>query len=303
MENISGQATGTALSRRGARATGLLRGKRVQQVVANTVGYVLLGIITAIVMVPLVWTFSSSLKAVHELWEYPPKWIPDEILWTNYIEAWNYLPFFRLFLNTMLLVVLNSAGQLLTIPLVAFGFARLRFKGRKSMFILLLSVMMIPWQVQLIPSYIMFHRLGWVGSYLPLFVPSFFATNPFMIFLMRQYLMTIPRELDEAARVDGASYLQVLYHVLMPLLKPPITIMLVFTFLGVWNDYLGPLLYASGRENYTLALGLTFFKTRIGNLLNYLMAMSLVMLIPPMVIYFLAQRHIIGGIAAVGLKG
>lgn len=303
MEHSSSQAGSAALPRRGARTTGFLRGKRAQKTVVNTMGYVLLGIITAIVLVPLAWTFSSSLKAVHEMWAYPPKWIPDEILWNNYVEAWNYLPFFRFFLNTMLLVVLNSAGQLLTIPLVAFSFARLRFKGRNTMFILLLSVMMIPWQVQLIPSYIMFHRLGWVGSYLPLFVPSFFATNPFMIFLMRQYLMTIPRELDEAARVDGASYLQVLYHVLIPLLKPPITIMLVFTFLDVWNDYLGPLLYASGRDNYTLALGLTFFRTRIGNLLNYLMAMSLVMLIPPMVIYFFAQKHIIGGIAAIGLKG
>jgi multiple sugar transport system permease protein len=283
--------------------TGFLKGKRAQEAIANTIGYILLGVITVTVLIPLAWTVSSSLKAVHEMYAFPPKWIPDKPLWQNYVEAWNYLPFFRFFLNTTLLVVLNSVGQLVSIPLVAYGFARLRFKGRNVMFMLLLSMMMVPWYVQLIPTYIMYKELGWVGTYLPLFVPSFFATNAFVIFLMRQYLMTIPRELDEAARVDGASYLQVLFHVLLPLLKPVITIMLVFTFLDVWNDYLGPLLFLSGRENYTLAIGLAFFRTRIGNLLNYLMAMSVVMLVPPTIIYFLAQRHIIGGIAAVGIKG
>ena len=276
--------------------------KKLEQRLLDAVGYILLTMISVIVLIPLAWTVSSSFKPIGEFYRFPPEWIPEQIRWQNYIEAWRMQPFTRFFLNTMLLVVLNTLGGVLSVPPVAYSFARLRFKGRQFMFIVLISVLMVPWNVRLIPTYILFHKLGWVGTYLPLFVPSFFG-GAFMIFLTRQYLMTIPKELDEAARVDGASHLQVLVQVLLPLLKPPLIILAVFTFLDTWNEYLGPLIYLSKRETYTLALGLAFFRTRVGNQLHYLMAMSVVMLIPPMLTYFFAQRHIIGGIASVGLKG
>lgn len=286
-----------------ATGTTFWESRRVRDRIANGVGYVFLTIITVIVLIPLVWTVSSSLKTVPELYAFPPTFMPETPQWQNYPDAWNRLPFARFFANTMLLAILNIVGKLVSVSLVAYGFARLRFTGRNMMFMLLLSVMMLPHHVTLIPTYILYRQLGMVGTYWPLFLPSFFGGAPFLIFLTRQYLMTLPKDLDEAAAVDGANRLQILFHVLLPLLKPPLTIVVVFTFLDVWNDYLGPLIYLNDREMYTLALGLTFFQTRIGNLLNYLMAMSVAMLILPMIVYFLAQRHIIGGIASVGIKG
>ncbi len=253
-------------------------------------------------LIPLFWMVSTALKSRAQTWLFPPQWIPDPIVWSNFPEVFAVVPFLQYIQNTLLIVGWNVAGAAFSTALVAYGFARLRFPGRDFLFLLLIATLMIPYQVTLIPTFILFRMLGWINTYLPLTVPAF-TGSAFFIFLMRQYMMSLPFELDDAARIDGCNTFQVLFYILLPLCVPPLAIVVVFTFIGVWSDFLGPLLYLHENEKYTIALGLSVLRGRHGTDYNLLMAASLMAVIPTLILYFFAQNKLIGGIASVGLKG
>jgi multiple sugar transport system permease protein len=204
--------------------------------------------------------------------------------------------------NTAFLVFANIIGELVSVPLIAFAFARLRFPGKRFFFLLMLATMMLPSQVKLIPLYWIYSKVGMLNSYWPLILPSFFG-SPFFIFLMVQYMKTIPTELDDAARIDGANTWQILYRVILPLCIPPLTILAVFTFLWTWNSFLDPLIYINDFEAYPVQLGLAMFRGRYSVEWNLFMAATLITIIPVLVVYFFSQNKLIGGIASVGIKG
>ena len=277
---------------------------RRRRVLLNACGHLLLIGLTVIFLIPLLWMVSTALKERGQTWLWPPQWIPRPIVWGNFSQVFELAPFGRFFANTMVLVFWNVLGTVLSCTIVAYGFARLNFPGRRLLFMLLLSTLMLPGHVTMIPTFILFKTLGWYNTFLPLTVPAF-TGSAFYIFLMRQYLMTIPMDLDDAARIDGCNYLQVFYRILLPLCVPPLTIMVVFTFLATWNDFFGPLIYLSDQSRYPIALGLALFQGLIAGSTNWnlLMAASLMSTIPPLVVYYFAQDKLIGGIASVGLKG
>jgi multiple sugar transport system permease protein len=253
-------------------------------------------------MIPLFWMLSTSLKARFEVFAYPPEIIPSTIQWGNFSEIFTRVPLGRYMLNTTVLVIANVIGQLVSVPLVAYAFARLRFPGRDTIFFIVIATMMVPTQVTLIPLYTLYQRLGMVDTYWPLILPSFFG-NPFFIFLMRQYIKTLPRDLDDAARIDGAGTWGILYRIILPLCIPPLTIIMVYQFLWTWNDFIQPLIYIGNTDMYTLQLGLSMFRGRFTVEWHLLMAAALVSVLPQLLVYFFAQRRLIGGIASVGLKG
>jgi ABC-type glycerol-3-phosphate transport system permease component len=260
--------------------------------------------LVAVIMVgiPVGWMISTAFKERTQIFAWPPVYWPDPFRWQNFTEVLEKIPFIRFAANSLFLAVMNIIGRLISCTVVAYSFARLRFPGRNLLFMLLLSSLMLPWQVTLIPTFALFQRLGWVDTYLPLIVPAFFG-HAFFIFLMRQYIMTIPRELDEAARIDGASTWGVFMRVILPLCTPPMILITVFTFLGTWNDFMGPLLYLSDYERYTIQLGLNMLRGRFNIQWNLIMAGSLMAVLPCIIIFFLTQKHLIGGIANVGIKG
>ncbi len=264
--------------------------------------YTTLVVLAIVFMIPLFWMISTALKARYEVFAYPPEIIPSDIQWANFREIFTRVPLGRYMLNTVILVVANIAGQLLAVPLVAYAFARLRFPGRDTIFFIVIATMMVPAQVTLIPLYSLYQRIGLVNTYWPLILPSLFG-SPFFIFLMRQYIKSLPRELDDAARIDGAGTWGILYRIILPLCTAPLTIIMVYQFLWTWNDFLHPLIYIGDTDMYTLQLGLSMFRGRFTVEWNLLMAAALVSVIPQLVIYFLVQRKLIGGIASVGLKG
>jgi multiple sugar transport system permease protein len=263
---------------------------------------VLLFLAVVVIGIPVGWVFLTSLKSAQQLFAWPPVVFPDRLHWENYTNVIEKIPFLRFAANTLFIAVMNILGRILSCSLVAFAFARLRFPGRDFLFMLLLSTMMIPHQVTLIPTFALFQKLGWVGTYLPLIVPSFFG-DAFFIFLMRQYIMTLPRDLDEAARIDGATTWDIFARIIMPLCIPPIVLITVLTFLWKWNDFLNPLIYISNYDDYTIQLGLNMLKGRFNIEWGMIMAGSLLAMSPCVIIYFLTQRYLIGGIANVGIKG
>ncbi|MFQ5433723.1 MAG: carbohydrate ABC transporter permease, partial [Anaerolineae bacterium] len=241
-------------------------------------------------------------KGNKQLFQLPPAWVPNPLAWQNFAQVFKEVPFGRFLTNSVVLVVWNVVGQVVSCTLIAYGFARLRFPGRDALFLVLLATLMVPRQVTLVPQFILFAKLGWVNTYLPLILPAF-TGSPFLIFLMRQYMMTIPLDLDEAATIDGASRLQILRHVIMPISVPALILVAVFTFTDVWNDFMGPLIYLNDPKKFTVSLGLSFFQGAKETSWHLLMAGSLMSMIPPMILFFLAQKRLLGGLAATGLKG
>jgi multiple sugar transport system permease protein len=276
--------------------------RRVQRIVGHTLGHLFMLVLSAVFLIPLFWMVSTALKTRAQTWIFPPEWIPNPVVWENFPRVFEVVPFVLYVQNTLLIVAWNIVGAVLSTALVAYGFARLRFPGRDFLFMLLIATLMIPYQVTLIPTFILFKLLGWINTYLPLTVPAF-TGSAFFIFLMRQYLMSIPFELDDAARIDGCNTFQVLFYILMPLCVPPLAIVVVFTFIGIWSDFLGPLLYLNEDEKYTIGLGLNLLRGRHDTDYNLLMAASLMAVLPTLIVYFLAQNKLIGGISSVGLKG
>jgi multiple sugar transport system permease protein len=286
-----------------AARQGLLASRRFTGgVQAATVFLLLLVLAAVFIGIPVGWTLSTALKERHQVIAWPPVYWPAEPRWQNFSEVIVRADLLRFSINSTFIALISVVGRVLSCSIVAFSFARLRFPGRSLLFMLLLSTLMIPHQITLIPQFALFQTLGWVGTYLPLLVPTFFG-SPFYIFLMRQYVMTIPRDLDEAARIDGASTWTVFLRIVMPLCVPPLTVIAVLTFLHSWNEFLNPLIYLSRYEDYTIQLGLNFLKGRFNIEWNLIMAGSIIGVIPCVVIFFVAQKYLIGGIASVGLKG
>jgi multiple sugar transport system permease protein len=264
--------------------------------------FVVLVIGSLIFLLPLFWALSSSLKSDYQVLEFPPRWIPDPIKWSNYPEALTYVPFLRYALNTLIIAAGAITGNILSCTLVAYGFARLRAPGKNALFILMLSTMMLVEPVRIIPMYIEFKALGWIDTFLPLIVPAFFG-SPFYIFLLRQFFMNIPKELEDAALIDGANRLKILWNVILPISKPALAAVAIFNFQGVWNDFLYPLVFLHKNVNYTVALGLNFFRSSYDVHWGYLMAASIAALIPMVIVFFFFQRYFIEGITFTGIKG
>jgi ABC-type glycerol-3-phosphate transport system permease component len=255
-------------------------------------------------LTPFFWLVSSSLKAPHQIYVFPPQWIPDPIQWNNYVEVFEVVPILQYALNTITITVFASTGVVLSSSLAAYSFARLRFWGRDVVFAAILATVMLPFVVTMIPVYIMFTRLGWVGTFLPLIVPAWFG-GPITIFLLRQFFRTIPMELEDAARIDGASRPRIFFQIILPLAKPALTVVVVLALLHNWNDFLAPLIYLQKRDMYTLALGLNALQYFEGGLdwTHYVMVLATLMVVPVLIVYFLAQRAFMEGIVLTGLKG
>lgn len=266
----------------------------------------LLVVLSAIVILPVGWMVTVALKPDGvPVFTIPAQWFP-----TTHFSFDNFArtltrpdrPFGQYVLNTLVIFAGNLIGTLFSCSLAGYAFARMRFRGRERLFRLLILTMLIPWQAMMVPQFLIFHTIGWYGTYLPLIAPAFFGTA-FFVFLIRQYMRTIPRELDDAARIDGAGHLEIFWWVILPLSKPVLAVCAVFVFLGSWNDLLGPLIYLERNSQFTVALGLANSVTLRGTDWNLVMAANLLMMIPPVVLYFALQRRLIGGIASVGIKG
>jgi ABC-type glycerol-3-phosphate transport system permease component len=256
-----------------------------------------------VIMLPLLWMISTSLKQQHETYLMPPWRLPAVPQFGNYPQALTLMPFARYYLNTVTVVVPVLLCDVFINSLVAYGFARLRARGKNVLFVLVLSTMMLPAQVTLIPLYIIFAKLGWINSYRPLIVPSMFG-NAFFIFLLRQFFRTVPKELDDAARIDGCGYFSIFWRIILPLAKPALACVAIFSFMWTYNDFYGPVIFLNSNEKFTAALGLqTFLVKRGATMWQLLMAASVVNMTPCVLLFGLAQRYFIQGIVFTGLKG
>jgi multiple sugar transport system permease protein len=273
-------------------------GERVRRVVI----WALLLAGAVVFLLPVFWALSSSFKPDYQVLDVPPRWLPNPIRWQNYPEALNYIPFGRYTLNTLAIAILAITGNIVSCTLVAYGFARLRAPGKNVLFVIMLATMMLVDPVRIIPLYIEFNALDWIDTIKPLVVPAFFG-SPFYIFLLRQFFMGIPRELEDAALIDGASRLQILWRIMIPLSKPALAAIAIFNFQGVWNDFLQPLIFLHDHSKFTIALGLNFFRSSYDVHWGYLMAASLVAMLPMVIVFFLAQKQFIEGISFSGIKG
>jgi ABC-type glycerol-3-phosphate transport system permease component len=265
--------------------------------------WLLLLVLAVAMLMPFVWLVSSSLKLEQRVFQFPPQWIPDPIRWMNYYDALTYKPFHIYFKNTMFIAALNQIAILLTASFCAYGFARIEFPGRDFWFGVVLATMMLPYFVVMVPQFVMFTRLGWVDTFLPLTVPYFFGGGAFNIFLFRQFFRSLPKELSDAARIDGCSEFDIYWRIILPLSKPALITVAIFTFLFSWNDFIGPLLYLSSPDNQTVALGLSAFKGVMRTQWNLLMAASTAMTLPVIILFFILQRYFIRGVVMSGLKG
>lgn len=272
----------------------------------TAITYLLLLVLSGIVILPFGWMLTVALKPDNvPVFTIPPEWFPTEYWhWENFRNVFldSTQPFGRYFLNTVFIVTSTIIGNLFSCSLAAYAFARLRFRGSELLFNVLIITMLVPWQALIIPQFLLFLELGWYGTFLPLIVPSFTGTA-FYIFLIRQYMRTFPKDLDEAAYLDGAGYFRIFWDIILPLSRPVLMVVVVFVFLGGWSDLLGPLIYLNETRQFTLAIGLANFVTRSGTDWNLLMAANLITILPILVVYYFAQGKLIGGIASVGLKG
>jgi ABC-type glycerol-3-phosphate transport system permease component len=267
--------------------------------------YLVLAVMSTALMLPLAWMLSASLQDAKGVFAQPFQWLPASPRWSNYTELFSLVPFGRYLINTILVTGTVLVGTMLSSTLVAFGFSRLRFRGREMLFALCLSTMMLPGQVTMVPLYVLFARLGWVDTYWPLIIPAFFG-SPFYIFLLRQFFLTIPREYDEAALLDGAGRLRIYWSIILPLARPALITVALFTFMGTWNDFFGPLIYINSPEKATLTLGLSMLKSQIVGTgmmqWHLLMASAVLVMIPNVLLFFVAQKHLVKGIATGGLR-
>jgi ABC-type glycerol-3-phosphate transport system permease component len=265
--------------------------------------FLLLCLGAALFSVPFLWTVSTALKTTQQVFAVPPEWIPRPPQWGNFARAWTELPFPTFVLNTVLITAIATFGQVLTASLVAYGFARFRFPGRTLLFYLMLSTMMLPAQVTMIPVFLLWREVHAIDTFAPLTVPAFFGGGAFTIFLLRQFFLTIPKELDEAAMIDGATPFGIWWRVLLPLSRPALVTVVLFSFLAHWDDFMSPLIYLNSMEKYTVSIGLRMFQDMFGTQLELLMAAALIHIIPTIILFFIAQRYFIKGIALTGLKG
>ncbi len=260
-------------------------------------------------LLPLYWMASSALKTDPQVYTAPPVWVPIPPRWQNYIEAWNVDRFSLYLFNTIFRYTLPATlGTVISSTIVAYGFSRVRWPLRNVFFALCMATMMIPQQVTMVPLFVLFRKFGWLNSYLPMVVPTFFG-NAYYIFMLRQFFRTIPQDLTDAARIDGASELQVLWHILLPLIRPALAVVALFTFMGTWNDYMGPLIYINRASLNPLSVGLASLSSSLSGkgisklVYPYLMAVSTIITLPIVLIFFFAQRTFVEGISLTGIKG
>ncbi|MCB0065228.1 MAG: carbohydrate ABC transporter permease [Caldilineaceae bacterium] len=275
---------------------------KVASVVGRIVLYLVIAAGAVIFILPLIWMISTSVKPDYQLYNIPIIWIPDELDWQNYVDGWRVLPFPRFYWNTTYVTIVNIIGLVFSSSLVAFGFARIRFWGRDAIFIILLATMMLPSQVTLIPIYLFWSQLGLVNSFWPLIIPQW-LTNAYNVFLLRQFFMSINMELDDAARIDGASWFRIYWNILMPLSKPALGVIAIQAFAFNWNNFIDPLIYLNDPKKYTIAIGLRLFQTQQSQKMAETMAMTLVALVPVLVVFYIAQAKFIQGIVISGVKG
>jgi multiple sugar transport system permease protein len=294
--------------------------KKRQARLTNTLVFIILIVGSVVMLAPMLWMLSTSLKTASQVFAVPPIWIPHPLQWDNYSKAWNVSGIFAsdtwTFLwikmqgitfstyawNTFLITIISTVGVTFSSAVVAFAFARLRFPGRDFLFLLCLATLMVPSQVTMIPSFILFKSMGWYDTFYPLTIPAWLGGGAYNIFLMRQFFMSIPYELDEAAKIDGCSNFGLFWNILLPLCKPALTTVAIFSFVYNWNDFLNPLIYLDSNANKTLALGLTNFVSLYGQDYHLLMAASLLISIPIVVMFLIGQKQFIQGIVTTGLK-
>lgn len=272
--------------------------------VGKVVTYALLLVLSLVFLMPFLWMVSTSLKDTEQTYHVPPIWVPSPLRLQNYPEALSAQPFGIFFQNTLFYAALATVGTVLSAAVVAYGFSRIRWRGRDLFFFVCLCTLMIPFQVRMIPLYLTFRTLHWLNSYRPLIVPAFFG-NAYSIFLLRQFFMSLPLELSDAARIDGANELSIFARIVLPLARPALAVVGLFSFIGAWNDYLGPLIYLNQPNKFPISLGLQQFMGQFVEKLAwpYLMAASTVTILPILVLFFFAQRTFIEGISISGIKG
>jgi ABC-type glycerol-3-phosphate transport system permease component len=271
--------------------------------VKHLILYLILITLSIFYLLPLYWMISTSLKQTGSEMVIPPQWVPNPIVWQNYVDVFVQVPLTLYIRNSLIITLTATLFGVLTASLAGYGFARTQFPGRNFLFTLCIASLMLPETVTLIPEFILFRRIGWVNSFLPLIVPWSLAGSAFAVFLFRQYCLTIPVELDEAARVDGAGTLRIWWMIIVPLSKAVLATMAILSFIHHWNEFLRPLIYLGRPELRTLALGLRAFRGEYQLAWNYMMAVALIMLVPILVLFFLAQRQFVQGIVMTGIKG
>ena len=268
----------------------------------NLLFYTLLIFFAILFMFPLFWMISTSLKSSGEVFSIPPQWIPESLEWGNYVEAVNSFPFIRYAANSVFITVLSIFGGVLSSAYVAYGFAKLEWPGKNMWFTLMLATMMVPSQITMIPLFIFYSRLGWINTYYPFIIPSFLG-SPFFIFLFRQFYLSLPNELNEAARIDGASEFQIWRKIYLPLSKPAMATTAIFLFMFTWNDFMGPLIYLHDKDLFTLQLGLRGFQQQYGTRWHVMMAASLLVAIPSIALFLSFQKYFVRGSSVSGIKG
>ncbi len=289
---------------RAIRSTPWYQRRTTRQIVHAVIVYGLVLPGAVFFVIPLLWMLSTALKDPKQIFIFPPQWIPNPVRWDNFVQGWTaYLPFNRFLLNSLIITTGNIIGNVISCSLAAYAFARLRARGKEFFFALVLATMLLPTEVTIIPQYVLFTRLGWNDSWLPLMVPPWFGW-PFFIFLLRQFFLGIPHELDEAARLDGASSWRILWNIIVPLAKPALATVVIFAFIGNWNNFLPPLIYIRSTNLQVLAVGLNMFRGAYGPTnYHHMMAVALLVLLPVLVVFFFGQRLFVRGIALTGIKG
>jgi multiple sugar transport system permease protein len=280
------------------------RTRRGQRRIATVAIFLTLCVGAAVVLLPFFWMLSTALKRADQVYLSPPVWVPIPPQLGNFVEVLTRVPFHRYALNTFIIVSLVMVGTLFSCSFAAYGFARLKAPGKDLIFMLVLATLMLPGAVTLVPTYLMFNSIGWVDTFLPLVVPAFFG-SAFYIFLLRQFYMTIPVELEDAAKIDGASVYRIWWSIMLPLSQPVLATVAVFTFVATYNDFFTPLIYLSDEDNYTIAVALSFFQgsPRIGPQMHLLMAAVTMSILPPLLLFMAAQRYFVRGIVMSGIKG
>ena len=276
---------------------------KIRQVLLKSGMYLLLSTIALIFLFPILWAISSSLKSLGAVYEFPPTIWVSEWRWSNYPEALRKLPFLTFMLNTVVICLSATVGQVLSCSLVGFAFARLQWRGQGFWFVVLLATMMLPGLVLLIPRYVLYDALGWINTYKPLIVPYWFGESAFFIFLFRQFFKAIPKSLEEAATLDGATTWQIYWHIFMPNAKPVIATVAVMSLIQHWKDFMNPLIYINDMDKFPISVGLDLYNSLEGSWINLLMAASLTALAPLVVLFFLAQRYFVQGLLLSGTKG
>jgi multiple sugar transport system permease protein len=280
------------------------KSKRKVETINLIISYIILIILAFVFVFPFLWMVSTAFKLPSEAYTIPPKLLPETFTLENFIQGWQYADFTIYTWNTIIVTVLTTLGAVFSASFVAYGFARFKSRYSNLLFTIVLGTMMLPNQVLLIPTYILFSKLGWLDTLNPLIIPSYFGGGAFNIFLLRQFFKTIPIELDQAAKIDGANSFQIYYKILLPIIKPALMTVAVMSVAFHWNDFMTPLIYLNSDQNFTLALGLQFFKNSYGSSqVQMLMAVSLITVIPLLILFFIGQKYFVQGITMSGLKG